>query len=166
MSVSKVPQTEQNPPKALPKEFSHPALQQLLASGTTHGSVDGHQLRAAIEGAQITPTRMKVVLRALDEQGITVTLDEETARRAVATTTAKRTTTAVANKAAAKSATRKTTAKAARASHSSCRRRCLAPIASRLTASSEPVTSKRLVFAVRVFMPRPPTVRRRARPRP
>jgi len=111
--VSKVPQAEQNPSKALPKEFSHPALQQLLASGTTHGSVDGHQLRAAIEGAQITPTRMKVVLRALDEQGITVTLDEETARRAVATTTAKRTTTAVAKKAATKSATKRASAKAA-----------------------------------------------------
>ena len=112
MSVSKVPQAEQNPPKALPQEFSHPALQQLLASGTTHGSVDGHQLRVAIEDAQITPTRMKVVLRALDEHGITVTLDEESARRAVATTTAKRTTTAVAKKAATKTAAKKTAAKA------------------------------------------------------
>ncbi|MDQ2756209.1 MAG: RNA polymerase sigma factor, partial [Actinomycetota bacterium] len=82
----------------MPKEFGHPALQQLFASGTTHGSVTGGQLREAIETAAIAPARMKVVLRTLDDHGIAVTLDEETAHRAVATTTTRRTATARAKK--------------------------------------------------------------------
>ncbi len=102
MSVSKVSSGSQdvkNGAAALPKEFGHPALQQLFASGTTRGSVTGGQLREAIETAAIAPARMKVVLRTLDDHGITVTLDEETANRAVATTTSRRTTTARAKKA-------------------------------------------------------------------
>lgn len=103
MSVSKVSpgsQDVKNGAAALPKEFGHPALQQLFASGTTRGSVTGGQLREAIETAAIAPARMKVVLRTLDDHGIAVTLDEETAHRAVATTTTRRTTTSRAKKAA------------------------------------------------------------------
>ncbi len=111
MSVSKAPQTKQNPTTALPQEFSHPALQKLLAGGTTHGSVDGHQLRAASEEAQIAPARMKVVLRTLEDQGISVTVDDETTRRAVATTTTRRTATASTKKAASKPAAKKAPAK-------------------------------------------------------
>ena len=104
MSVSKVSSGSQdvkNGAAALPKEFGHPALQQLFASGTTRGSVTGGALREAIETAAIPPARMKVVLRTLDDHGIAVTLDEETAHRAVASTTARRTTTARAKKTAA-----------------------------------------------------------------
>ena len=111
MSVSKAPQTKQNPTTALPKEFAHPSLQKLLASGTTRGSVDGPQLRAAIEEAQIAPARMKVVLRTLEDQGISVTIEDEVARRSLATTTAKRTTTAATKKAVGKPAAKKAAAK-------------------------------------------------------
>ncbi|WP_145227717.1 RNA polymerase sigma factor [Rudaeicoccus suwonensis] len=77
---------------ALPAEFAHPALQQLMASGQTNGAVCSSELKVALEAAQIAPQRMKTVLRALDEHGIAVTLDAETAQRAVATTTTRRTT--------------------------------------------------------------------------
>ena len=89
MSVSNLSgrkHVEKGEPPMLPKEFSHAALQQLFASGTTRGSVDSHQLRDAIESADISPARMKVVLRALDQHGISVTLDEESASRALAAT--------------------------------------------------------------------------------
>lgn len=97
---------------SLPPEFSLPSLQRLLKQGRTHGSVDSTQLREALEGADIAPKRMKVVLRALDEQGISVTLDQATASKAVAATRTKSTATASTRKAAAKTAT-KATAKAA-----------------------------------------------------
>jgi RNA polymerase primary sigma factor len=97
---------------SLPQEFSHPALQKLLKQGRTNGSVDGVSLRAALEGAEVAPKRMKTVLRSLDEQGITVTLDSATATRAVAATATRKTTTASAKKTAAKPAA-KTATKAA-----------------------------------------------------
>ena len=98
---------------SLPTEFTHPALQQLLIQGRTHGSVDSGSLREALEGAEVPPKRMKVVLRSLDEQGITVTLDAVTASRAVAATTTRRTATASAKKTAAPAT--KATAKSAAA---------------------------------------------------
>jgi len=82
----------------VPAEFAHPALQELVRIGSTQGSVDSEQLRAALLQAEITPKRMKAVLRSLDQQGIHVTLDSETAHRAVAATTARATATAVAPK--------------------------------------------------------------------
>jgi len=110
VSVSKAPQTKQSPTTALPQEFSHPALQKLLASGTTRGSVDGHQLRAAIEEAQVPPARRKVVVRSLEDQGISVTVGDEGPRRSVVTTTTKRTATASTKKPAG-GATKKVAAK-------------------------------------------------------
>ena len=118
--VSQVPPTPSaadRPAKALPAEFSHPALQELMRVGASLGSVDSQQLRTALVEAEITPKRMKAVLRSLEEQGIHVTLDAETAHRAVAATSARRTTTASATKkATAKKATKKTAKKAARKS--------------------------------------------------
>jgi len=111
VSVSKASQTKHNPTTALPQEFSHPALQRLLAIGTTRGSVDGQQLRAASEEAQILPARMKAVLRTLEDQGISVTIDERSTRRAVATTTTKRTTTATTKKTTGKPTAKKSAAK-------------------------------------------------------
>ncbi|MGN6635501.1 MAG: RNA polymerase sigma factor, partial [Oryzihumus sp.] len=119
-----VPSAER-PARPLPAEFSHPALQELLAIGNAHGSVDSSQLRDALLGAEVEPKRMKAVLRSLEEQGISVTLDTATAHRAVAATSARRTTTAKATKkapakkaagatkTAAKPAAAKTAAKAA-----------------------------------------------------
>lgn len=97
---------------SLPTEFSHPALQKLMKQGRTNGSVDSAQLKAALEGAQVAPKRMKAVLRSLDEQGIHVTLDTATATRAVAATSTRKTATASAKKAAAKTATKTATPKA------------------------------------------------------
>lgn len=118
--MSPVSKKAASPAPSLPPEFSHPALQKLLKQGRTNGSVDSGQLRDALEGAEIAPKRMKAVLRSLDEQGIHVTLDSATASRAVAaTSTRKKTTTAPAKKAAAKTAVKtaapaaKSTAKAA-----------------------------------------------------
>jgi RNA polymerase primary sigma factor len=76
--------------------------------GTTNGSVDSEQLRVALVEAEISPKRMKVVLRSLDQQGIHISLDTATAHRAVAASTARATVTA----SAAKKATKKTAAKA------------------------------------------------------
>lgn len=103
--MSPVSKKAASPAPSLPPEFSHPALQKLLKQGRTNGSVDSGQLRDALEGAEIAPKRMKAVLRSLDEQGIHVTLDSATASRAVAaTSTRKKTATAPAKKAAAKTA--------------------------------------------------------------
>ena len=117
--VSHVPSTPtaaDRPAKALPAEFSHPALQELMRVGAAVGSVDSQHLRSALVEAEITPKRMKAVLRSLEEQGIHVTLDTETAHRAVAATSARRTTTASATKkAAAKKSTGAGTKPAAKA---------------------------------------------------
>ncbi|HEV7172164.1 RNA polymerase sigma factor [Pedococcus sp.] len=114
--MSKKASSPEGAASSLPQEFSHPALQTLLKQGRTNGSVDSTQLRAALEGAEVAPKRMKAVLRSLDEQGITVTLDTATASRAVAATATRKTTTASAKKAAAKpasSATKPSAKKAA-----------------------------------------------------
>jgi RNA polymerase primary sigma factor len=89
------------PPTKVPAEFAHPALQELVRIGNTHRSVDSEQLRVALVQAEISPKRMKVVLRWLDHQGIHVTLDAATAHRAVAATAARATATASATKRAA-----------------------------------------------------------------
>jgi RNA polymerase primary sigma factor len=78
--------------------------------GRTNGYVDSEALREALEGAEVAPKRMKAVLRSLDEQGITVTLDAVHASRAVAATTTRRTATATAKKAASKPAAKKAAA--------------------------------------------------------
>ena len=99
--VPPTPSAADRPAKALPAEFSHPALQELMRVGGSHGSVDSQQLRTALVAAEITPKRMKAVLRSLEEQGIHVTQDPERAHRAVAARSARRTTTASATKKAA-----------------------------------------------------------------
>ena len=103
-TVSSVsPTSAMVPPTKVPAEFAHPALQELVKIGKAHGSVDSEQLRAALVEAEISPKRMKVVLRSLDHQGIHVTLDAETAHRAVAATASRSTATVSATKRAAAS---------------------------------------------------------------
>jgi len=78
--VSSVPTS-----RPLPPEFSHPALQDLLRLGTTRGSVDAQAVRAACEHADVPMPRMKAVLRALDDAGVSVEVPAPPAtRRAVA----------------------------------------------------------------------------------
>ena len=95
----------------LPAEFSHPALQELLATGTTTGSVDSRQLGQALDQLALEPSRMKAVLRALDAQGIQVTLDPDHARALAASGPARKT---AAKKSPAKKATKTATKTAAK----------------------------------------------------
>ncbi|SES48794.1 RNA polymerase, sigma 70 subunit, RpoD [Pedococcus cremeus] len=99
----------ESPSRPLPKEFAHSALQNLLLLGRTNGSVDSEQLRVALVEAEVEPKRMKTVLRSLEEQGISITLDAATATRAVAATSSARRTASASTKktAAKKTATKK-----------------------------------------------------------
>ena len=90
---------------SLPKEFSHPSLQELVLKGRTTGSITSDQLQAAFSEAKISPTRGRVVLRALGDQGIEVQVPESTPAKK----TAKK---APAKKAAAKKTAAKKAAKA------------------------------------------------------
>ncbi|HWS59049.1 MAG TPA: RNA polymerase sigma factor [Actinotalea sp.] len=77
-----------SPRSALPREFEHVALQNLVRSGATHGSVDAVALRSACESAAVEPGRLRTVLRALDSLGIAVTeqrVAAATTRRAATT---------------------------------------------------------------------------------
>ncbi|WP_136519780.1 RNA polymerase sigma factor [Cellulomonas telluris] len=81
--------TSQTPHPALPREFQHPALQELVRRGHTHGSVDTDSVRAACEAAGVEGAkRLRAVVRGLGTAGVTVN-DLGTAGRAVAATSAK-----------------------------------------------------------------------------
>ncbi|HEX3002713.1 MAG TPA: sigma-70 factor domain-containing protein, partial [Angustibacter sp.] len=104
----------------MPAEFTHPALQDLLRRGRTNGVVDAGSVRHALEQADLPLRRMKAVLRALDEQGISVQVEEAPARAVAATATKRATATAkAAGKTASKTATKKTAAKKAQAEQTS-----------------------------------------------
>ncbi|HET8615578.1 MAG TPA: sigma-70 family RNA polymerase sigma factor, partial [Actinomycetales bacterium] len=106
---------------ALPAEFSHPAVQALLRQGSTRGYVQSENVRAALEEAQVPPRRMKAVLRALDEQGVEVRVEEPAGKRAVAAATATRrsSTTAAAGSSRSKPAPKKAGASKAAAENGS-----------------------------------------------
>jgi RNA polymerase primary sigma factor len=123
--------TPQTSTPTLPREFEHPALQDLVRVGRTTGSVDAAALRSACEAAQVEDAkRLKAVVRGLANAGITVMEPTAAPRRVAAATTAKarpstKATVAAEDgedadakpapkkRAAAKPAARKTTAKAA-----------------------------------------------------
>ena len=93
--------------RPLPPEFASAPFQELLQHGTTHGYVDAHSVRVACEDAQLPVQRMKAVLRALDDAGVTVKVPEAAPKRAVAAASARRTTsTATATKTARPAAKR------------------------------------------------------------
>ncbi|MFF1529435.1 RNA polymerase sigma factor [Cellulomonas sp. NPDC058312] len=84
--------TPQTPTPTLPREFEHPALQDLVRVGRTQGSVDAAALRSACEAAQVEDAkRLKAVVRGLANAGITVSepTTAPPARRVAAATTAK-----------------------------------------------------------------------------
>ncbi|MGG5257577.1 RNA polymerase sigma factor [Phycicoccus avicenniae] len=100
-------------PSALPPEFAHQALQTLVRQGRTTGSVTGEQVAAALLAADVRPSRGRIVLRALGDQGIEVRHDEHAGVAAAATRTAKKsaaTASATAKKAPAKKAAAKSAA--------------------------------------------------------
>ncbi|WP_432513962.1 RNA polymerase sigma factor [Kineococcus sp. SYSU DK001] len=93
--------------RPLPPEFASAPFQELLQHGTTHGYVDAQSVRVACEDAQLPVQRMKAVLRALDDNGITVKVPEAAPKRAVAAASARRaTSTATATKTARPAAKR------------------------------------------------------------
>ncbi|MGZ4625575.1 MAG: RNA polymerase sigma factor, partial [Kineosporiaceae bacterium] len=76
--------------RPLPSEFAHPALQDLLRLGATRGSVEAAVVRAACEQADVPMPRVKAVLRALDDAGITIDVPAGAgSRRAVPATTSR-----------------------------------------------------------------------------
>ena len=99
-----------SPGSALPREFEHPALQELVKRGRTHGSVDGASLREACEVAQVAPARLKTVLRTLD--GLDIGISEVRAPVAAATTRRAATTVAAVEDEAAAPTRRRTASKA------------------------------------------------------
>jgi len=90
--VSSVP-SPSTAPQQLPAEFAHPQLQELLSAGRASGSVTASSLRGACESAEVPMSRMKTVLRALDEASVTVVVDDPqpVERRAKRTAAATRT---------------------------------------------------------------------------
>ncbi|WP_210424494.1 RNA polymerase sigma factor [Gephyromycinifex aptenodytis] len=116
--MANAPQSaETSAAKPLPAEFSHPALKELLKVGSTRGTVDSHELKTALEAAELTPTRQKAVIRALEGQGVVVTLDTAHAAQAVVATRRPRATkkTAAKKTAVKKTAVKQTTTKTAAA---------------------------------------------------
>ncbi|WP_255596243.1 RNA polymerase sigma factor [Cellulomonas sp. C5510] len=82
--------TPQTSTPTLPREFEHPALQDLVRRGRTAGSVDAAALRSACEAAQVEDAkRLKAVVRGLANAGISVSEPAAATTRVAAATTAK-----------------------------------------------------------------------------
>ena len=84
--------SSQTPHPALPREFEHPALQDLVLRGRTHGTVGAEELRTACEQADVQDAkRLRAVVRGLATAGIGVREPAVPAApaRAVAATSAK-----------------------------------------------------------------------------
>ncbi|WP_028046501.1 RNA polymerase sigma factor [Cellulomonas sp. URHE0023] len=65
--------SSQTPHPALPREFEHPALQELVLRGRTHGTVAAEDLRTACEQADVQDAkRLRAVVRGLATAGIGV----------------------------------------------------------------------------------------------
>lgn len=103
LSVSPVSTNASETP--LPAEFSHPALQDLVRTGRTTGTVSGEQVSQAIVAAGVRASRGRVVLKALAGQGIEVVMTAPDRAVAATKATAKKTTSATTKKAPAKKAT-------------------------------------------------------------
>ncbi len=91
-------------PSPLPQEFTHGALQSLVRKGRTTGSVTGEQVAEAMRAAEVRPARGRVVLRALADQGITVSTDAQASGVAAAATRTAKKSAATATTGAAKDA--------------------------------------------------------------
>lgn len=79
--------TSQTSAPTLPREFEHPALQDLVRVGMTTGSVEAAALRQACEAAQVEDARrLKAVVRGLANAGIVVAEPVPAGKVAAATT--------------------------------------------------------------------------------
>jgi len=99
------------PESSFPAEFTHPALQTLVKRGRVEGSVTGEEVATAIREAGVRATRGRVIMNALAEAGIEVTLSRTTEAKVAA---ARATTAAKTAPAKAASATKATKAPAAK----------------------------------------------------
>ncbi len=100
------------PIPALPREFEHPALQDLLRRGSANGRVDAESFRTACEQAAVNDAkRLKAVFRALAGAGVEV--DIPTTTKVAAATSGRSTTTARASKPATRTTAKTTTVKSA-----------------------------------------------------
>lgn len=73
---------------ALPREFEHPSMKELLETGTAHGRVGAQEFRHACEQADISePKRLKAVFRALVMAGVDVEMPAEPTKVAAAART-------------------------------------------------------------------------------
>ncbi len=69
--------SSQTPHPALPREFEHPALQELVLRGRTHGAISAEELRTACEKADVQDAkRLRAVVRGLATAEITVSQPE------------------------------------------------------------------------------------------
>ncbi|MEO5610179.1 MAG: RNA polymerase sigma factor [Ornithinibacter sp.] len=132
-------------PSALPQEFSHAALQSLVRKGRTTGSVTGQEVADALRAADVKPARGRVVLRALQEQDITVSMDTTATGVAAADTrTAKkaaaRSTTAKKASPKSEASTPAATTKTAAAKTAATRTAATKTAATKATASETPAT--------------------------
>ncbi|QBF46355.1 RNA polymerase sigma factor [Janibacter limosus] len=128
---------------SLPKEFSHPSLQELVRVGHTTGSITSDQLQTAFGEAQVSPSRGRIVLRALDDQGIEVQVPETTGKKATAKKApAKK---AAVKKAAVKKAAVTTTKKAAAAPAKKAATKKTAATTSAAAAAAAPAAKKAAV---------------------
>ena len=97
------------PESSFPAEFTHPALQTLVKRGRVEGCVTGEEVATAIREAGVRATRGRVIMNALAEAGIEVTLSRTTEAKVAA---ARATTAAKTAPAKAASATKATKAPA------------------------------------------------------
>ena len=126
---------------ALPSEFSDPAIQQLMSAGSVR-PLSGDEVRDAFESSKLSAARQKAVLRALEDAGVEVQVSAP-AKRAVAASATRSTTTARATKSAAKPAAAKT-AKAAPVSKTAAGKTAAAKPAA-ATAATNGATAKKVV---------------------
>lgn len=96
--------------RPLPHEFNHPALQDILRRGKSLGTVDGNDLNEACIAAEVAPKRLKVILRTLTEQEITVTAEGARSKKVAAAASTRQSAEAAVSE-PKKSATKKTAAK-------------------------------------------------------
>jgi len=87
---------------ALPREFEHPALQELIRRGSAHGRIDAESFRDACEQAEVADAkRLKAVFRAFAAAGVDVDLPATKVAAAASTRATSTTARAVKPKAAA-----------------------------------------------------------------
>lgn len=102
--------------RPLPHEFNHPALQDILRRGKSLGTVDGNDLNEACVAAEVAPKRLKVILRTLTEQEITVSAGGAPSKKVAAAASTRQSAEAAVSepkKAATKTTAKKTTTKTA-----------------------------------------------------